>query len=244
MYHQRHDDDDGDGDGRSNRPRRATAAGALLLGALSLAACGGDEDAEPDVSLEGQVRYACALATNAEEAHGDPMEWDIAIGEDANPGWSQVASASSLLGGTTGFELAEYPQLSEAATGVVRAVSTIDIEQLSSSLGDIVTECENVPDGPDSDVSREGQTAYACALAGYIIEEHGDIDTWGGIGDEPAWHQTATVGALMGGMNAYVVDGEEELSEAGQRAIESVSRMDTEMMQESLATIAAGCDDE
>jgi len=225
--------------------------------ALALAGCGSDDADEPDapqsgggstgavgagpdVSPDGQVQYACSLAKHVKEERGDPAEWKSMFGPDADPGASEAAAVSSLLGGTAAYELPDHPELSAAASDLTAAVTRLDLELLSSSLEKIVTGCAEVPDAP-ADVSEAGQAGFACRLADAVIAEHGPAETWDGLGKEPAWHQAASVGALVGGMNGYEVPGSEKLSETGRRVDAAVARVDTGELDDALKAFTAAC---
>jgi len=226
---------------------------------LALAGCGSDDADEPDapqsgggstgavgggpeVSPDGQVQYACSLAKHVEEERGDPADWKGVAGPDADPGAVEAAAVSSLLGGTAGYELPEHPELSAAASDLTAAVMRVDLEQLSSSLEKIVAGCADIS-GEQADVSEAGRVDFACRLADQVVEEHGSAETWDGLGKEPAWHQAASVGALVGGMNGYVVPGSEDLSEAGKRIFSAIARLETAELDDALDAFIAGCAD-
>lgn len=85
-----------------------------------------------------------------------------------------------------GFVLPDHKDLSQLSQELFKGVATVDNDKLQDGLDKIVSACD---DGTASaDVSHSAQIDYACALASHVVDEHGDSATWGGIGDERAWH--------------------------------------------------------
>lgn len=195
----------------------------------------------PDVSAEGQVAYACELAANAHENY-DFTDMEEYIGENADPGISEAAAAASLVGAVSGYALPEHLELSEAGADIFRGINTVDLEMIETAVGDMAVHCEDAS-SVSPDISADGQAAYSCALAGHVREEHGPSETWGGIGEEPAWHQAGAVAALFGGANASSLVGHEEHAEDSQELILGVSQLNPERIDESLESIVEACDD-
>lgn len=99
--------------------------------------------------------------------------------------------------------------------------------------------------GSSGDVSQSGQVDYACALTTHIIDVHGlptkngdDPDDWSGeLGPDapPAWIESASVGALLGGMTGtggYPAD-----------VFTGISRLDYDKVREGLVGIRDWCAD-
>ena len=225
---------------------RILAAGAVT-GLLTMAGISGcvflpDVTGTPDVSPEGQISFACALASHVSEERGDVAEWGSFIGEDANPGVSELAAAASLVGAVAGYTLPDHPELSESGTLVIQGIMRVDEAAIADGLDQMISACDGADTGGQADVSQEGQGAYACALAEYVIAEHGESSTWGTLGEEPAWHLAGSVGALFGGANAYVLPEYESQAESGNNLVSGVGRLDGETIDAELAAVVAECD--
>lgn len=227
--------------GRLRTFAMGTAVGVSALVGISGCASLPGGSASSDVSPEGQVRYACALVTHVSEEHGEFSEWDAFIGEEANPGVSELAAAASLVGAIAGYALADHPELSEGGVDVFQGITRVDGAAVTSGLDQMIAECKEIDTGAAVDASHTGQGAYACALAEYVIDEHGEARTWGSIGEEPAWHMVGSVGALFGGVNAYVLPEHEAQAEAARTLITAVTRLDGARIDAELASIVAEC---
>lgn len=224
----------------------ASAALVLLIGLLS--ACGSDDDAgwgpggKPDVSHSGQVAYACALAEHVQAEHGSADSWSETIGDDANPGVRESAAVSSLLGGTAGFVLPDHKQLSELGERLAESVMKVDIDDLESSLDGIVDLCDDVSGADDADVSHSAQITYACGLIDYVQDEHGsDADEWEKFGQDRAWHEVTSAAALVGSLNGQELPDHEELSKAGKTIYQGMTRVKSDLLQESIDDFASAC---
>lgn len=196
---------------------------------------------QQDVSAEGQIVYACELATTLSE-NTDFTTIESFIGEDADPAMSEAASTASLVGATAAYTLSDYPDLSEAGREVFSGISRLDLELIDSAIGDMAAECEDVPSCGSPDITPDGQAAYACALASEILEEQSPAETWGPLGEESAWHQVASVGILFGGANASFLEGHEGQAAAGQDLLAGVMQFKVDSIEESLEAIAEDCD--
>lgn len=211
---------------------------------LVVAACGTSADwgSGPDVSHSGQIVYACALAQHVDEEYGAPSTWSDWVGDDADPGVHQVASAGSLLGGTGGFTVPDHKELSDAGKDIITNVMSADVEKLDTALDDVIAACENVSESGDPDVSDSGQITYACAIANHIDEEHGTVDTWGDIGEERAWHEAGSFASLVGAINGQVLSDHAELSELGKDVFAGVSKIEKELLQNALDDVLKRCE--
>ncbi|WP_293698793.1 hypothetical protein [uncultured Agrococcus sp.] len=230
------------------RLRLRTLAAGTAIGLLTLTGASGcvflpGTADSPDVSPEGQVHFACALVAHVSEERGDVGGWVSFVGEDADPGASELAAAASLVGAVGGYTLPDYPELSESGVVVIQGIMTIDGAAIEDGLNQMISACEGVDTDGQADVSQGGQGAYACALAEYVMEEHGEPHTWGSIGQEPAWHMVGSVGALFGGANGYVLPGYESQAESGLNLVTAVGRLDSGTIVAELGSVVAECDD-
>lgn len=215
---------------------------AIPLATLALVVSGCSGDPEPEVSHEGQVEFACALASHVlEETQGTELEELVFIGDDADPRVREVAAAGSLVGAAGGFVLADQEELSEAGRELFNGVNRIDVEAIVEGLERMDQVCAEVSEDSDPDVTEEGQIRYACALAEHVSEEHGAAESWGGLQEEHAWHEVASVAALFGGVNGQVLSEYPELSEASADVIQGVSTLNLEQLQSGLDDITEGC---
>src|SRR5699024_2966896 len=228
------------GRGTNSRARRAATTGLVAALAVVTNACssGGDE---PDVSDEGQIDYACALADHV-GADADISSWTL-IGDDADEGARAVGSMACLVGASAGYVPDGHEDLAKAGQAIFKGLTTADVESMQQGLQDFTQQCAEVADSSDADVSAQGQLAYACALAGHLTDEHGAFDNWGSIGQEPAWHEAASVGALFGGLNGQVLPEHPELSQAGRELVAGTSRVNAGQLQAGLEDINAHCED-
>lgn len=233
------------GQNRTMRRRsRMLVSAAVVATVTSIGASGcvflGQQSSVPDVSAMGQVQYACALVDKVNKERPEVVEWGSFIGEDAEPGMAEALAAGSLVGGSPGYSLPAFPELSAAGADLVQSLSRVDIDGIEAALGAMTVECDGIT-GPSVDVSSDGQGVYACALAEYVLDEHGDSSTWGAIGVEPAWHMAASVGALFGGMNASVLPEYEEQAEASRNLVGAVMFLDSDRTTAELQNVVAEC---
>lgn len=221
------------------RRGRFSAAGALLgvltLGALAGCAAPGGTGA--DVTDDGQVAYACALADEA----GSPEQWTSGVGDDADPEAIAASSSAALLGGVNGVAVESQPALSEAAAAYVRGLSTLDLEELEASLDDLRSACADAGIEPSGDPSSDGQRAYACDLAVAVLDEHGDVETWGSPIEDPAWRESSAVAALGGGLTGTQLADAETLSASAQQIQRGLQTQDLELVQTALDGLSADC---
>lgn len=211
--------------------------GASALGIVALVGCAPTSGAGADVSVAGQVSYACALSEEA----GVPSEGSSAIGDDAAPEAVAAAGAVALLGGVYGYSIEDHPELSTSAASYVRGLATQNIAVLDESLEDVRAGCSDAGIEPTGDVSPEGQRAYACALADGILSEHGAVDSWGELLDDPAWYQSSAVAALGGALTGTVLTGAEDLSENAAQIQRGTQTRDLELVQTGLDGVVASC---
>lgn len=233
--------------GESSRLRLRTLLAGTAIGLLTLSGVSGcvflpGAGGSPDVSPEGQIHFACELVAHVGEERDDAAEWESFVGEDADPIVSELAAAASLVGAVGGYTLPDHPELSESGVVVIRGIMSIDGAAIEDGLDQMISACEGADTDGQVDVSQEGQGAYACALAEYVTEEHGEPHTWGSIGEEPAWHMAGSVGALFGGANGYVLPGYESQAESGLNLVTGVGRLDSGAIASGLASVVAACD--
>ena len=96
------------------------------------------------------------------------------------------------------------------------------------------------------DVSEQGRLAFGCTLAEHIDQEHGDPESWSVyIGDDadPGVREIATVGNIFVAASTTGAVDRDPVGVQAQNLLESVSRIDTEMMATGLEGIQAACAD-
>src|SRR5690625_1182800 len=94
------------------------------------------------------------------------------------------------------------------------------------------------------DVSEQGRLAFGCTLAEHIDQEHGDPQSWSMyIGDnaDPGVREIATVGNIFVAASTTGAVDRDHVGVQAQNLLESVSRIDTEMMGSGLEEIQAAC---
>ncbi len=216
-----------------------STAGAMLglLTVGALAGCAAPDHADADVSDVGQVAYACALAGEA----GSPGQWSSAVGDDADPEAIAASSSAALLGGVYGIALEGQPALSEAAAAYVRGLTRLDLEELEGSLDDLRAACADAGIDPAGDPSADGRRAYACDLAAAVLDEHGDVQTWGSLLEDSAWRESSAVAALGGGLTGTQLTGAEGLSASAQQIQRGTQTQDLELVQTALDEISTDC---
>lgn len=213
----------------------------IPLTALMLVTSACSSDSEPDVSHAGQIEYACALVSHVAE-DAEIEAWTI-IGPDTDAGARELATASSLVGASAAFDIPEHEGLSEAGREFYQALTRADPELMEQGLQKMTDECADVSPSSDIDVTEEGQIQYACALADHVTEEHGALETWGGIGADRGWHEAASVGAFFGAANGQVWSEHVDLSDAGGDVLGGFVRMDTAAIESGLQEITGACDE-
>ncbi len=212
-------------------------AGASLLAVVALAGCAAPAGTGVDVTGDGQVAYACALADEA----GSPAQWTSAVGDDADSEAIAASSSAALLGGVYGVALEGQPALSEAAAAYVRGLTRLDLEELERSLDDLRSACADAGLEPAGDPSSDGQRAYACGLAAALLDEHGDVETWGSPLEDPAWRESSAVAALGGGLSGTRIAGAENFSSSAQQIQRGTQTQDAELVQGALDSVIADC---
>lgn len=231
----------GAGAGRGSRVRasRALVAGGLSVGLL-VAGCSASG---PDVSADGRLDYACALAAHAQDS-GPADEWNLTPGE-ADTAVGAVAAASALLGGMTGTTLAGHKQLSEAAAAQYAQIARAAAADLQGSIDDMAAACDaaGLPGG-DPDTSPDGQVAYACALAA-DARDAGPPAEWDPlVGDdaEPAVIEALAASALAGAPTATPIPGHEDLTAAGKDVYQAATTLNVEGLADGLDAFGEACD--
>lgn len=210
----------------------------LVTGAL--AACSSDDEGL-DTTPGGQVAYACALAEQIGDEHPAPEDWGTAIGADAEPGAVAASALAALLGGATGFAHPDHPELAEPAADIVRSVQRMDLAGIEDGLTGVRAACVDVDGTPPEDLGQAGQVAYACDLARHVTDERGEVSTWGGVAEDPAWTETMAAAALVGAFTGGPVPGAEDLGDASADVVAGVSRADAEQVQAGLEDLVGSC---
>lgn len=96
------------------------------------------------------------------------------------------------------------------------------------------------------DVTEQGRLAFGCTLAEHIDQEHGDPQSWSMyIGDnaDPGVREIATVGNIFVAASTTGAVDRDHVGVQAQNLLESVSRIDTEMMGSGLEEIQTACAD-
>ena len=96
------------------------------------------------------------------------------------------------------------------------------------------------------DVTEQGRLAFGCTLAEHVDQEHGDPQSWSiHIGDnsDPGVREIATVGNIFAAASTTGAVDRDPVGVQAQNLLESVSRVDTEMMATGLEEIQAACAD-
>lgn len=211
-----------------------------MLGGVVLSAAGCNSG-DPDVTHDGQVAYACALAAHVAEQDPDMASWTM-IGDDADPMVREILAMGSLAGGSAGFELDEHAELSDAGKAIFVGVSRIDIEAMQAGLDDFTAACDSLSVSAEGEVSDEGQIRFGCDLAAHVVEEHGSAESWASLGEEPAWHEAMSVGALFGAPIGQVLADYPDLSAAGQDLYTGVSTLNAEALDDGLEAVVDHCE--
>ena len=91
-----------------------------------------------DVSVSGQVAYACALIENVEQTHRSPEDWGMILEDQA---YSDVAAVSGLLGGLVAYsqDRKEFQEFGQLLGGLDR----LDPRALTSSVAATHKACDN-----------------------------------------------------------------------------------------------------
>ncbi|USQ81241.1 hypothetical protein NF556_06250 [Ornithinimicrobium faecis] len=201
----------------------------------------GCSSGDPDVTHEGQVSYACALAAHVAEQDPDMAAWTM-IGDDADPMVREILAMGSLAGGSAGFELDEHAELSDAGKAVFEGVSRIDFDTMQTGLDDFDAACDSLSVSAEGDVSDEGQIRFGCDLAAHVVEEHGPAESWGSLGEEHAWHEVMSVGALFGAPIGQELADYPDISAAGRDLYMAVSTLDTQALDGGLEAVVDECE--
>lgn len=165
------------------------------------------------------------------------------IGDEADPMVREILAMGSLAGGSAGFELSEHAELSEAGRAVFEGVSVINFDTMQAGLDDFDAACESLSVSAEGDVSDEGQIRFGCDLAAHVIEEHGSAEGWDSpLGEEPAWHEAMSVGALFGAPVGQVLADYPDLSAAGRGLYTGVSTLNPEALDGGLEAVGEHCE--
>ena len=205
----------------------------VLAASFVLVGCGGAVEA--DVTIDGQLAYACTLTDHVLEEHGTPDSWEAVIGDNANPGAREAFAIGMLANGS------ENNAFADTGASLVDGISRLDIEGLTSSLGDMQATCDDAGISSTGDVSHAGQLDYACTLAGRITEEHGAAAEWLDGDGSAAWYEVASVAGLAGAGNAQVLSEYPELSETGVDLLMNLQRNMPDELDFSLAEFETAC---
>lgn len=220
------------------RCRLATGSAAVSVSALlalSLAGC--SEDSGLDTSPQGQVAYACALSAQIEDA----TTWQSTVGDEADPSAVAAVAVATLLGGNSLYTPPGHPDLTAAATDLLQAFQAFDVEGLQEATVAIQDGCSSVGVPEDLAVDQAGQITYACALVAAAESEHGEVSSWGRIGEDPAWLEISSGAALVGAMNGGAIPGAEHLDDAASDlALGGQGR--EEEAQRGIGSFVDGCD--
>lgn len=225
-------------------PVKKFAPAIIAFSALLLSAC---SSSSPDISARGQLNYACALAESVSEKLQDDPDWDPGPGPESDPMLDLMTSSATLLGAMTagGPEVSE--QMENAARDTLVGVSRLNTEVLTDSLQSIVEECDSSDTDFEAsgDISDEGRITYACALITDVKKNDGPVDDkWElKIGPETPQPQIKAIsaGVLMGVMTGGAPAASEEMTDAGSKLTEALSRADREMFQEGIDDLSAAC---
>lgn len=95
---------------------------------------------QPDISPDGQIDYACALAADATKS-GPVRDWFTGVGDDVDPAIHELAGAAGLSGAMTASELAGHQPLSDAGTDIFQGITILDPEQVQQGLDAMVDSC-------------------------------------------------------------------------------------------------------
>ncbi len=205
---------------------------------LSAAGC---SSGDPDVTHDGQIAYACALAAHVAEDDPDVASWTM-IGDDAEPLMRATVAMGSLAGGSVAFELDEHAELSDAGKAIFEGVSRADLEAVQAGLDDFTAGCDNLSVSAEGEMSDEGQIRFGCDLAAHVVEEHGSAESWGSLGEEHAWHEVMSVGALFGAPIGQELADYPDISAAGRDLYRAVSTLDTEALDGGLEAVVDHCE--
>lgn len=99
----------------------------------------GERASGQDLSVSGQISYACDLVEKIREDHQTADDWEK-FGEDR--AYDEVAAIVGLLGGFSprpGEEADKFPDLGRQ---LYRSMATYQLDELNAVLGKTHTECE------------------------------------------------------------------------------------------------------
>ena len=201
----------------------------LLVGCTSSAA-------QPDVSEQGRLAFACSLADHVDQEHDAPASRSEVIGDDADPSVREIATLGNLL--VTADE-----SLSVMAQNLLMSVSRTDTDEMATRLDEVRAGCDDLDVDETADVSHESQLDYACALVDHVEAEYGAASQWPDMHETPAVHLVAAAASATGAYNGQVLEDEPQLSEAGLKLYQSVSRMDAGLTDEALVEFQSVCQD-
>lgn len=179
-----------------------TVSSAAVVGALVLGGCSAQG---PDVSHEGQVEYACALAG----AVDDELVQDLGSPETHDELHRQVSAVGSLLKGAFNARAEEGRygdprlvgrELADAGRHAFTAMTHGNAAELRIGIDLVRERCPDGTTSADVDISPTGLQDYACALADHVRDEHDELtlDPSDADPDLQAWSELLGVTALLG----------------------------------------------
>ena len=119
---------------------RLAVTGIVAMLALSIGSLGGYVVGQRthDVSVSGQVSYACALIANVRQSHRTPKDWGEILQDQ---GYGDAAAASELLGSLVAFSK-DREEVREFGP-VLNQLHRLDPEALTSAIEATHRVCEN-----------------------------------------------------------------------------------------------------
>lgn len=238
--------------------RRAMVGAAAASVAITIAGCpasGGEPQASeteqtassdaPDISTDGRIDYACALAQDVKADDHPFTAKTLGIGDDADAEEFEASGAAGLLGAASGTHLPGHEKLSDAAANVYTGMTTVDLKKLNGGIAELDQHCtdRDLPKG-DPDVSDKGRVAYACALAKDLKAHDDPVSSWTfepGDHADPAQHKAAGAAGLLGAMVGGTVPGHAKLSDAGRVIYEGLTQINVKRVQQGIDDLARGC---
>lgn len=211
---------------------RASVLAVSLV--LTVGAC--SSGSAPDVSHEGQIDYACALADHV----ADDLDLDgWSPLERANHGaLREIGALVALVGGTARL-VHEHEQLADAGQALFAGLQRMDDDLMQQGLDGVAQQCTDVDTSSEPDVTDEGQLDYACALMDHVLEEHGEVGAWDR--EDYAWDEVVGVASLAGVVSGVEASGPADLVEPASNVFAGVVRLDEEAMRAGVDGIDRWC---
>lgn len=217
----------------------------------SAAPAAAPDDSDPqlhaDVSAEGRVAYACALAIDA-DSYGpvDVGTWNITVGDQAGTPWRALVAIPGLLDVKVGASPHSYPELKDPATTIEMGIQLMNTDLMQSGLDELVGWCRDHVDHPSlPDISAAGRVAYACALA-VDANSYGRIDIarWDiAVGDEAGtpWRELTAIPDLLGASISAPPPGYEDIANIMSAAPSALDLNSWDTIQQALDQLVAHC---